>query len=48
MPQKQKLGMKEKVRIVEQCLKGEMGISEASRKAGILPNDYKLYSILQQ
>ena len=34
MPQKQKLGTKKKVRIVEPCLKGEMGISEASWKSG--------------
>ena len=35
MPQEQKLGIEEKIRIVRQCLEGEMGISEASREAGV-------------
>ena len=37
MPEKQKLGEKEKVGIVRQCLKGEIGIHEASRAAGVDP-----------
>ena len=35
MPQEQKLGIEEKIRIVRQCLEGKMGISEASREAGV-------------
>lgn len=35
MPQKEKLGTEEKIGIVRRCVKGEMGISAASREAGV-------------
>ena len=35
MHHKPKLGLKEKIKIVRQCLSGELGINEASRNWGV-------------
>ena len=35
MPQKQKVAAEEKVAIVRQCLRGELGVCEAGRKVGV-------------
>ena len=41
MPKKEKLGGKEKVGIARQCLKGKIGIHEASRAAGVDPTSIR-------
>lgn len=35
MPQKQKIGVEEKVKIIMACKAGEVGIEEAARRAGV-------------
>ena len=35
MPQKQKLSIEEKVKIVRECLQGNTGIREAARSVGV-------------
>ena len=38
MPQKQTLSLGEKVEIIEEYLNGNMGLREAARKVGVVPN----------
>ena len=38
MPQKQKLSLEEKVEIIEEYLRGNIGLREAARRVGVVPD----------